>query len=155
MRRSEREIKSHREIDEILLRERVLRLALAANDEPYVVPLSYGYDPEKRSLYLHTAVSGRKLEFIASNPRACFEVEGSASLRPADNACAWGVSYESLIGYGTLTEVLEPDEKADALQCLMRQQTGAAPAWGFSPDYLRATRVWRLAIESVTGKRAL
>jgi nitroimidazol reductase NimA-like FMN-containing flavoprotein (pyridoxamine 5'-phosphate oxidase superfamily) len=154
MRRSEREITSRAEIDAILLREKVLRLALAVGNEPYVVPLSYGYDCENGALCVHTAVSGRKLQFVAQNPRVCFEVEGPVSLLPAGKACAWGVSYESVIGYGTLTEILDADEKARALRCLMRHQTGSTAVSGFAAEDLVATRVWWLAIESVEGKRA-
>jgi hypothetical protein len=154
MRRPEREITSQDEIDTILLRERVLRIAFAAGDEPYIVPLSYGYDQEKGALCLHTARSGRKLDFIARNPRVCFEVEGHATLRSASAACAWGLSYESLIGYGTLHEILDPDDKARALRCLMRQQTRSMAAWSFTSEDLATPRVWWLSIESVTGKRA-
>ncbi len=152
MRRSEREITSRDEIDAILLRERTLRVAFAANNEPYVVPLSYGYDQKNGALYMHTAAVGRKLEFIARNPRVCFEVEGPTSLRSADKACAWGLDYESVIGYGKVSEVVDSEEKAHALRCLMRQQTGASTTWTFVAKGLSATRVWALLIESVTGK---
>jgi nitroimidazol reductase NimA-like FMN-containing flavoprotein (pyridoxamine 5'-phosphate oxidase superfamily) len=154
MRRSEREITSRDEIDAILLRERTLRVAFAVDNEPYIVPLSYGYDPKKGSLYMHTAAVGRKLEFIARNPRVCFEVEGPVSLRPAAKACAWGLDYESVIGYGRVSEVVEFEEKTDALRCLMRQQTGESTTWTFVAEELSATRVWALRIEWVTGKRA-
>lgn len=155
MRRSEREITSRDEIDAILLRERILRVAFAADNEPYVVPLSYGYDQKRGSLYMHTAAVGRKLEFIARNPRVCFEVEGPVSLRPADKACAWGLDYECVIGYGRVSEAVEPEEKAHAFACLMRQQTGVCTTWTFVAEELSATRVWALLIESVTGKRAV
>jgi nitroimidazol reductase NimA-like FMN-containing flavoprotein (pyridoxamine 5'-phosphate oxidase superfamily) len=153
MRRSEREITNRDEIDAILLRERVLRIGLAVDNEPYVVPLSYGYDPGRGALYMHTAAVGRKLEFIARNPRVCFEVEGPVSLRPAAKACAWGLDYESVIGYGRVSEILASEEKARALRCLMRQQAGANTTWTFAAEELSATRVWSLLIESVTGKR--
>jgi hypothetical protein len=154
MRRSEREVTSRDEIDAILLRERILRIAFAVDNEPYVVPLSYGYDQEKGALYLHTSGVGRKLEFIARNPRVCFEVEGPTSLRPADEACAWGLNYESVVGYGRVSEVVDSAEKVHALRCLMCQQTGENTTWTFAAKELSATRVWALSIESVTGKRA-
>jgi hypothetical protein len=154
MRRSEREITSRDEIDAILLRERILRVAFAVNNEPYVVPLSYGYDQKNGTLYMHTAAVGRKLEFIARNPRVCFEVEGPSSMRPADKACAWGLDYECVIGYGRVSEVVDSEEKVHALRCLMRQQTGESTRWTFVAEELSASRVWALSIESVTGKRA-
>lgn len=154
MRRQEREIHDEDEIRAILARERVVRLAFAVGDEPYLVPLSYGYDEARHELCLHTAATGRKIGFIERNPRVCFEIEGAYTVRCADTACAWGLSYESLIGYGVLFEVVDAEEKTHALACLMRQQARGEERWKFSDEGLRATRVWRLAIESVAGKRA-
>jgi hypothetical protein len=154
MRRREREIASCDEVRDILARERVVRVGFAVGGEPYVVPLSYGYDPARHELYVHTAATGRKIDFIERNPRVCFEMEGVSCLRPADTACSWGLSYESLIGYGVLSEIVDAREKTRALTCLMRQQSQIEKPWTFSPSDLESVRVWRLVIESVTGKRA-
>ncbi len=153
MRRSEREITSGDEIRAILARERVVRIAFAVDSEPYIVPLSYGYDSDQHALYLHTAAVGRKLDFVEQNPRVCFEVEGPHVLRRGDKACAWGLGYESLIGYGVLSEITDVGKKAHSLSCLMRQQAGTDKSWEFSISELCAVRVWQLTIESVTGKR--
>jgi nitroimidazol reductase NimA-like FMN-containing flavoprotein (pyridoxamine 5'-phosphate oxidase superfamily) len=154
MRRSEREITKDAELRAVLSRERVVRIAFAVENEPYVVPMSYGYDPELHALVLHTAASGRKLEFVARNPRVCFEIEGPSRLRRAERVCAWGLSYESLIGYGVLTELLTEDEKRRGLDCLMRQHAGDGSDAVVGLDLPPGVRVWRLAIESLTGKRA-
>ncbi len=138
----------------ILAGERIVRLAFAVSDEPYIVPLCYGFDSQADALYVHTAAAGRKLDFARKNPRVCFEIEGSVALRRGATPCLWGLRYESLIGYGILTEVLAEDEKRHGLACLMTQQTGAAGVWTFSHDAVRDVRVLKLAIVSVTGKRA-
>ena len=65
MRRRDREITSRQEIDAIIRAAEVCRLAFADRDEPYVVPVSFGYDGE--ALFIHTAKTGRKLEFIEAN----------------------------------------------------------------------------------------
>jgi nitroimidazol reductase NimA-like FMN-containing flavoprotein (pyridoxamine 5'-phosphate oxidase superfamily) len=154
VRRREREITSRDEICAILARERVVRIAFAVGGEPYLLPLSYGYDPARDELYLHTAPAGRKIHFIEQNPRVCFEIEGACRVRPADTPCSWGLSYESLIGYGTLLEVVDAEEKARALSCLMRQQSQTDEPRAFPPSDLKAVRVWRLTIETISGKRA-
>lgn len=156
MRRSEREIRDQDEIRAILAREHVVRLAFAVDGEPYIVPLSYGYDADRHAICLHTAAVGRKIQCIEANPRVCFEIEGPHEVLRADTACGWSLRYESLVGYGALSEVTESDDKVQALSCLMRQQSGggAVLSWQFHVDGIRATRVWRLAIESVVGKRA-
>lgn len=155
MRRKDREITDRSEIDALLGRTKVCRVAFAVENEPYVVPLSHGYDPEANALFFHTANEGRKIECIEANPRVCFEVEGRAEVKAGDErGCSWGLRYESAIGYGTIVEILSPEEKERALRCTMRQQAGEQMNWTFAPKMVEATRVWRLDIESVTGKRS-
>ncbi len=137
----------------MLKREMVCRLAFAVQGEPYIVPLSYGFDEEQNALFFHTARQGRKNTFISENPRVCFEVEGRVALRTGGTqACSWSLDYESIVGYGTLSEVHGEEAKHRALCCLMRQQTGRDQAWTFAPEMVRATLVWRLDIDVMSGK---
>ena len=155
MRRKDREITDRSEIDALLSQARVCRVAFAIDDEPYIVPLSPAYDPEANALFFHTAKEGRKIECIEANPRVCFEVEGHTEVKAGDErGCSWGLRYESVIGYGTIVEIRSPEEKERALRCTMRQQAGKEMDWTFAPKMIEATRVWRLDIESVTGKRS-
>jgi len=80
MRRKEKEITNRPEIDTILKGAQVCRLALARENEPYLVPVFFGYDGSR--LYFHTAREGRKLDFVAANNRVCFEVELNVNLTP-------------------------------------------------------------------------
>jgi nitroimidazol reductase NimA-like FMN-containing flavoprotein (pyridoxamine 5'-phosphate oxidase superfamily) len=155
MRKREREITDRAEIDAILARAKTVRVAFAVAGEPYLVPLSHGYDPGANALYVHTALEGRKIDCIAANPRVCFEVEGDVAVKAGDaRACSWGLRYESVIGYGTFREITDPKERAAALLCLMRQQSGRDADWTFVEEVLAVTRVWAIEVESVSGKRA-
>ncbi len=151
MRRSDREIASREEIDAVIRGTGVCRLAFAVANEPYLVPLSFGYDGG--ALYFHTATSGRKIECIEANNRVCFEFERNVQLQPGgDIPCAWTFTFESVIGYGTVTELVEPEDKAHALNQVMLHYSGKA--WEYEPSVLAMTRVWRIAIESLAGKRS-
>lgn len=154
MRRKDREITDRTQIDALLAAAKVCRVAFAADNEPYIIPLSHGYDPEANALFFHTAKEGRKIECIAANPRVRFEVEGVAEVKAGnERGCSWGPHYESTIGYGTIVELLSPEDKERALRCTMHQQAEEEMDWTFAPKMVEATRVWRLDIESVTGKR--
>ena len=65
------------QITHILDTGKVLHLGLSVNDEPYVVPMNYGYclEEEKLTLYLHSAVKGKKLDMIRANPKVFFEID--------------------------------------------------------------------------------
>jgi nitroimidazol reductase NimA-like FMN-containing flavoprotein (pyridoxamine 5'-phosphate oxidase superfamily) len=47
-------------------------LGLARGGQPYVVPLTYVY--RKGKILFHCALTGRKLEYLKSNPQVCFTV---------------------------------------------------------------------------------
>jgi uncharacterized protein len=150
MKRREKEIRSREEIDAVIERSPVCRLAMAVEDEPYVVPLSFGYDGEH--VYFHSAGEGRKIDFIERNDRVCFEFESEVEVvEHAENACQWTFFFESVIGYGRVAELVSPEEKERGLGIIMRHYSDRA--WSIRAKGLRRTRVWCIAIESLTGKR--
>lgn len=151
MRRADREITSHTEIDAIIQEVEVCRLAFAVAERPYIVPVSFGYDG--RNLYFHTAEKGKKIECIEANNRVCFEMERNVRLiSHPDRACKWSFMYESVVGFGSVEELRSPDEKAAGLNHIMAHYSGHG--WDLDPAVVESTRVWRIHIESVTGKRA-
>jgi len=152
MRRHDKEISTRREIDEIIRAALVCRIAFANGDEPYVVPISFGYDG--KSLFIHTAKRGRKIEFIENNSRVCFEVEANVALKTDEgDACQWTFEFESVIGYGTIIELDSAEEKSRGLNQIMLHYSGRE--WDIDEAATATTRVWRIDVESVTGKRSM
>lgn len=151
MRRTDREITSRERIDEIVLGCEVCHLGMADGDQPYVVPVSYGYDGQ--SVYFHSAREGRKLDVIADNPRVCVEFERRVQLVPSETAaCEWSFAFESAIGFGVVEELRDPEAKASGLNQIMQHYSGRS--WEFDAPTLARTRVWRVAIEELTGKQS-
>jgi len=152
MRRLDKEITSRQEIDAIIRTALVCRIAMADGNEPYVVPVSFGYDGD--ALFIHTAKSGRKIDFIEANSRVCFELEANVSIQADDrDACHWTFAFESVIGYGTITELVSAEGRALGLNQIMLQYSGRE--WEIDDAATATTRVWRIEIESLTGKRSL
>ena len=122
MRRSDKEIKDRRQIDAIIRDSLVCRVAMAKDNVPYVIPLSFGYDGA--AIYLHTAPEGKKIEHFLANPQVCFEFERNVELlRDPQIGCKWTFGFESVIGYGTIAELLESVKKEHALNEIMRAST--------------------------------
>jgi len=89
MRRTDREIHSRETIDQIIAAAGVCRLGLSNRDQPYIVPVSFGYDG--KAIYFHTATEGRKIDYMTANPRVCFEMEQDVRvIRNEELACKWG-----------------------------------------------------------------
>ena len=153
MRRKDREVTDLGEIRAILGRARVLHLGLNAEEEPYVVPMHYGFTLEggRLTLYTHCAKEGRKLELLRRDARVFVEIDTDEALLPAALPCAWGASYACVMGRGRAAEVEDAEEKAAALRLLMRTQTGRD--FEISPAMAGAVCVLRIDVESFTAKR--
>jgi uncharacterized protein len=149
VRRKDREITERATIDEILNKEMVCRVAMCDGNEPYVVPLSFAH--VGKSLYFHSAHAGRKLDVIKKNNRVCFEVDGDVTLRRGDEACSWGMKYRSVIGMGRAVIVDGREEKAQALNAIMQKYAGRQ--FTFSDQAVGSITVWRIDIDSMTGKQ--
>lgn len=151
MRRTDKEITERVLMSQIINNAQVCRLGLAMGNTPYVLPVSFGFDGN--AIYFHTAQEGRKIMFLAANSQVCFEFEhGVEVVRHDTNPCQWTFSFQSVIGYGTVVELTTTTEKVEGLNHIMRHYSGRA--WPISAEDVQNTRVWRIAIESLTGKQS-
>ena len=149
MRRNEKEIQDKSEIEKILNRARVCRLGMVDRDTPYVVPLNFGY--ADGVLYFHSAKQGRKIDLITRNPRVSFEVDELIGLKKAGQACDWGASFKSVIGFGRAGFIETAEGKKNALDIIMAQYSGRS--FSYPDEMLERTAVIRVDIEEMTGKQ--
>jgi nitroimidazol reductase NimA-like FMN-containing flavoprotein (pyridoxamine 5'-phosphate oxidase superfamily) len=123
-------------------------LSMACSDGlPHGIPLNFALAGD--SIYFHCALEGKKTEILSANPRVSFCVVGRTEVLPEK----FGTKYESAIATGSVEE-LSAGEKRQGLVLLVRK---------YSPDYFKEgleyidklidkTRVFRLRLESITGK---
>lgn len=150
MRRKEKEITNIDDIEKVVKSANVCRVGLADGDEPYVVPICFGY--ERGALYFHAALEGRKVELIKKNNKVCFEIDTDVEVIASEKPCSWTVKYRSVIGMGRAS-ILESDEgKTRALQLIVRQYSGNE--FSFSKSALDSVLVVKITIENITGKQS-
>ncbi len=150
MRRKEKEITDRIEIEEIIAQSSICRIAMAVDNQPYMVPLCFGY--LDNTLYFHSADQGRKLEMIKKNPRVCFELEGEAEIIKAKKACNWGLKYRSIIGFGKASIIEDAGERTAALDLIMKQYS--TEKWEYPTSMMTKTLVFKVEIETMAGKRS-
>ena len=152
MTKRELQITDKNRILEILDTARVLHLGLCAGDEPYVVPMNYGYTEEdgRLVLYLHSAVRGKKLDMIRQNPKVFFELCCELVPFAGKVPCQYGLSYSSLMGRGTATVVEDVEEKKRAMTLLMKTQTGKD--FAFEDRLVSIVAVIRVDVSQYTAK---
>ena len=86
------------EMEDILKRAEVGRIALCDGSIPYMVPLNFLY--QERKIVFHCTWEGKKLNIIAKNQHCCFEVDefmGEVSYH-YDTLCH--LDYDSVLAFG-------------------------------------------------------
>ena len=153
MKRRERQIFDIDKILEILDKSKVLHLGLVDGDEPYVVPMNYGYTYENENLiiWLHGGTTGRKYDLIRKNPKVFFEMECDLVPFESDVACKYGLSYSSLMGKGIAKIVEDSDEKQKALSILMKTQVNKD--FQFNEKLASVVGIIKIEVSEFTAKQ--
>ena len=148
----ERQITDEKQILDILNAGKVLHLGLAVDNEPYVVPMNYGYTYEngKLVMYLHSAVRGKKLDMIRANPKVFFEIDCDRKPFEGIKPCQYGLSYSSVMGRGTARILEDAEEKMQAMTVLMKTQTGKD--FTFNKELVSIVAVIRIDVAEYTAK---
>ena len=149
MRRKDREIKDRKEIDEIMEKADVLHLAMAKDNIPYVVPLSFGYDG--KNIYFHCAKEGLKLDFIKKNPNVCFECVSYVKYEPVMTSCDAGTKFISAIGRGRAEIVSDVEEKKKGLDAIVYHYTKSKIE--YPPNALLGTTIVKITVNELKGKK--
>ena len=149
--RKEKKTLERAEIDQIINKSDVCRIAFAKENIPYIVPVSFGYDG--KSLYLHTALEGKKIDFIRSNNIVCFEFDTDVkTITHKTIGCKWSTTYRSVIGNGKIYEIKDERKMINALNKIMQHYSGKE--WEFTEKMLKNVRIWEIEIERITGKKS-
>ena len=152
MTKREFKITDEAQIRGILDTARVLRVGIAVDNVPYIIPMNYGYTLEegKLTLYLHSAVKGGKLELLGKNPDICFELD--CDYRPFEGVlpCQYGLGYSAVSGRGRAVIVEDVGEKMEAMSVLMKTQTGKD--FVFNERLVSIVSVIRVDVSEYTAK---
>ena len=154
MRRKNREVIDKQDILDILRRCDTVRIGLTGTDGPYVVPVSFGLDlsSEKPVVYFHCARKGMKVDMLDADGRVC--VEGDIFLGYEVEAHGITTRYESVIGFGKCKVVEDDKEILEGLRLICEhcgfKNVPLDTCWGLS-----AVRIYRIELDSITGKRNL
>jgi len=130
---------SQEEARALVAASRVGHLGCVYEGGPYVVPINYVLDGE--SLYVHS-LSGRKLEALRANPRACLQVD------TVIDAYHW----RSAIVFGTFEEVTDPKERDQAVRTLLRSFPNLTPVESVPVhDGQSSVIIFRIRVREITG----
>ncbi len=134
---------SDEEVDSFLGRHETAVLSLARDDEPYSIPISYGYDTEDRRFYLRLVSNpeSEKPKFLASTPRARLVVYEE------DDPI-----YHSVVAAGTLTRVSRDELTVEHIKQYGEAKRPLFEIWGESHQDLDI-RLYQLNPDELSGRR--
>ncbi|WP_334319041.1 pyridoxamine 5'-phosphate oxidase family protein [Termitidicoccus mucosus] len=149
MRRKDREITDRAEIDEIIGQTRVMHLALADNNVPFLVPVFFAYDGQ--ALYFHSSQKGTKIEILKRNNLVCVEMTIDHDVIPDEKPCDFEARHRTVIGFGKAAFVTDEAEKIRVLDMLVARFTSRK--FEYPKANLDRTMVVRIDLESIKGKK--
>lgn len=131
------------EVDEFLGSHETGVLALAGSEEPYAIPISYGYDADDRSLYLRlvSTPESEKRAFLSSAPQARLVVYDDVD-----------DTYRSVVVQGPLEEISPDDLSPEDIAQYGRAKRPLFEIWAESKRDL-TIELYRLAATEITGRR--
>jgi uncharacterized protein len=139
---------SQHECSDLLKRVSIGRLACSLDNQPYVVPVRFSYEPDR--IYIFSTV-GKKIKWMRQNPKVCLQADDIG------NSSNW----MSVIVTGTYLELSEKYHTAqrEHARALLAQDS----QWWRIPLLERRdglvssieTVFFRIDIESMSGLRAM
>ncbi|MCG1003611.1 MULTISPECIES: pyridoxamine 5'-phosphate oxidase family protein [Halobacterium] len=128
--------------DALLGRHETGVLSLARDDDPYAIPISYGYDTDDRTFYLRlvSTPDSEKREFLSSNPDARLVVYEEDE-----------PTYQSVVVTGTLTEIPRDEMTVEHVEQYGDAKRPLFEIWGESKPDLDI-KLYELRADTISGR---
>ena len=150
MNRKDREITDIAEIEGIINKANVIRVAVCENNRPYIIPLNFGY--KDKCIYIHSSKKGKKIDILKKNNNISFEVDIDNVLVDSEKACGFSMKYKSVVGFGKAYFISDLKGKKEALDIIMSHYSKGD--FDYSSEQIEKICLIRLDIESMTGKKS-
>lgn len=133
---------SQTDTDELLGRHETGVLSLAHHDEPYAIPISYGYDADTRTFYLRlvSTPESEKREYLSSNPDCRLVVYEESE-----------PTYRSVVVEGSLTKIPSDEMTVEHVEQYGEAKRPLFEIWGESKPDL-AIQLYELRPEDISGR---
>lgn len=136
---------SSTEIDAFLGNRETGVLTLARGDEPYSIPISYGYDGSSETFFVRlvSAPDSEKREFLSASPAARLVVyDGTDD----------GTTYRSVVADGTLERIDPSELSVDQIEQYGQAKRPLFEIWGKTKDELDIA-LYEFRPEEMNGRR--
>ncbi|MHA1557722.1 MAG: pyridoxamine 5'-phosphate oxidase family protein [Candidatus Heimdallarchaeota archaeon] len=153
MRRKEKAITDINEMKKIITKVEHVTFALCKDNEPYLVTVSHGYDPDKNCIYFHCATEGKKIDILKENN----VVWGQALIDKGYIQGSCDHLFASVQFRGTVTFVDDFEEKKEALLNMVHKLDNnpeEVAAKQLTEKSISRVLIGRIDINYLSGKEA-
>ena len=114
---------------------------------PHGIPLNFAFDGDY--IYFHCALEGKKIDLLSVNGNVSLCVVGKTEVLPEK----FSTKYESVVAAGIVEELFNKEKRA-GLILLVRKYSPDHFTQGleYIDGFADKTRVFRIRLESITGK---
>ena len=127
------------------------------DEQPFITPTTFWYDPERHQIYFHSAPLGRLRANIERHSSVCFSASQAGRLLPSNVALEFSIQYESVVVFGHARLLRQHEDKRRALYGLIQKYfPDMRPGEQYRPitdAELKRTAVYTIEITSWSGKR--
>ncbi|SFR96683.1 hypothetical protein SAMN05216559_1682 [Halomicrobium zhouii] len=131
------------ETDALLSRHETGVLSLASDDDPYAIPISYGYDADERQFYMRlvSTPDSKKREFLSGSPTVRLVVYEEA-----------GRTYRSVVVSGVLDPIARDEITPEHVEQYGDAKRPLFEIWGDARKDLDI-QLYVLRPETISGRR--
>lgn len=144
-------IQSRDEINEIIRSCKTCYVAMSLNDQPYVLPMNFGFDGD--FVILHSAMHGRMWETLQQNPKVSINWTLGEELvwQDVQVGCSYRVKSASVVVEGDAEIIDDYDEKYQCMLKTMAQYSDQP--FKFNQPAIRNVGVIKVHIRTISGRR--
>lgn len=139
------------ELERIIEKCQICHIAMVdLEGKPYVLPFNFGYDADV--FYLHSGPTGKKNDILRQNNEVCLALSSDYVLKKQNEkvACSYGWKYRSVLAYGKVEFIENPEEKIKALNILMKNYTDKE--FEYSGPSVKDVCVFKLVVDRMEGR---
>ncbi len=138
-------------IEEIIRKSEICHVGFVDNNKPYVLAFNFGYD--NKTIYLHCAKEGKKIDILNNNNNVCveFDVDHKLFARHEKVACSWRMRYRSVQAFGKAEFVEDFDKKIEALKIFMKNYSDMD--FKFSKPSVNNISIIKIKVDEFTGRQ--
>ncbi len=158
MRRAKRQVTDAAQLKAIVDACKTVRIGAVDEHGMFIVPMSFGYEwknvdgAPKLTLWLHSAVEGRKAHAFGDGARVAIEMDIEDGVITGDYSCSYSFAYRSIMGQGSIRPVEDASAKLRGLMLIMEHMAPGSEI-EFTDEAVARVAVWRIDVDEFTGKQ--